>query len=295
MVEPVHPASATTRATLACSPGPAWDGRQIRLRRLFSAASGTSIIVPMDQAIEGDFPELERPARLVSDLADAGANGFLMRRGLARYTAGAFAGRAAWIGRLTARSALSGAETDQLLVASPEEMLHAGADAVVFTLFVGPGEERHLPEFGRVADACHRLGLPLMAEPFPVGDDRAVPYEGPYSVAEMRNAVRIACEEGADIVKTSYTGDSASFARVIAYATVPVVIAGGARASGDVSVLEAAKGAMDAGASGTVIGRRVWQSPDPAALLHAMSEIVHEGHDVDRALQAMREWSGGVA
>jgi hypothetical protein len=52
-------------------------------------------------------------------------------------------------------------------------------------------------------------------------------------------------------------------------------------------VLEMVKGAMDAGARGTTVGRKIWQSPNPGAMVRAVSMIVHEGADVDRALRIL--------
>jgi DhnA family fructose-bisphosphate aldolase class Ia len=262
-------------------------GTEFRLRRLFDAASETSIIIPMDQAIEGNFTELEDPRALVRDMCDAGANGFLMRRGLARFTAESFAGRAAWVERLTGRSALEHQDDDQLLLASPEQALYNGADAVVFTIFFGKNETANLPAYGRVSDECRRIGLPLIGEPFPIGGPDALPYDGPYEVDDIRVAVRTACEEGADLIKTYYPGSPADMARIVAYSTVPVLIAGGPKAKRPRDVLEMVKGAMDGGASGTVVGRKIWQSEDPGAMIHAVARIVREGLDVDQAMAAL--------
>ena len=262
-------------------------GTELRLRRLFDQKSQTSIIVPMDQGVEGVFTELENARDIVRQLVDAGANGFLMRRGLARHTADVFGGKASWVGRLTGRSALSHLDAEQLQIASVEQMLHDGADAVVFTIFVGHKEETCLVEYGQVSDECRRLGIPLMGEPFPIGGHEAIPYDGPYTVDDVRVAVRVACEEGADVIKTFYTGDPKSFAKVVSYATVPVLIAGGPKAPRPRDALELVKGAMDGGGRGIVVGRKVWQSEDPGAMLHALSRIVRDGLDVDGALAAL--------
>lgn len=260
-------------------------GTYLRQQRLFDPVSQTTVIVPMDHAVEGpDFHELEDPRDLVRRLAEAGANGFIMRRGLARFTADSFAGRSGWVQRLTGRSGLSHRDAEQLFIASPEEALRNGADAAVYTIFLGGNEDRDLPLIGQVGDTCHRIGLPLIGEIFPIGAPDALPYDGPYTVDDMRVAVRVACEEGADLIKTWYTGDSTSFAKVVAYATVPVLIAGGPKAERPQDVLEMVKGAMDAGARGVTIGRKIWQSSDPPAMLHAVSRVVREGLDVDQAL-----------
>jgi fructose-bisphosphate aldolase / 2-amino-3,7-dideoxy-D-threo-hept-6-ulosonate synthase len=261
-------------------------GHRLRLNRIMDPATATAIVLPMDHAIEeAGFGELERPAALVAELADAGVDCFLMRRGLARFAADAIGGKAGWIERLTGRTGLAPDHAGQLVLASVEQALRNGADAVVPTFFLGPDTEPHqLPELGRIADECARLGMPLLAEIFPAGSPGAVPYDGPYSVEELRIAVRVASEEGADLIKTYYTGDPASFAAVVDYSLVPVIVAGGPRAESERDVLEFAHGAMQAGARGIAMGRKVWQSRDPAALVRALARIVREGASVDDAL-----------
>jgi DhnA family fructose-bisphosphate aldolase class Ia len=68
---------------------------------------------------------------------------------------------------------------------------------------------------------------------------------------------------------------------------VPVLIAGGPKAENARQVLEMVKGAMDAGARGTTVGRKIWQSANPGSMVRAVSMIVHEGADVDRALRVL--------
>ena len=261
-------------------------GKTLRLGRLFDADSNTSMILPMDHGVEEPgYAELERPTGLIASLARAGVNAFLMRRGLAAFAAETIAGRAGWVQRLTGRTGLSpGLETEQLVFASVEEALRNGADAVVPTFFIGPETEAvQLPKLGAIADECSRLGIPLLAEIFPVGGPDATPYDGPYTVDDMRVAVRVASEEGADFIKTWYTGDPESFRRVIDYSLVPVLVAGGPKANNERDVLEMVRGAMDAGASGIAMGRKIWQSRDPAAMAGALAAIIRHGASVDQA------------
>ena len=261
-------------------------GKALRLGRLFDADSNTSIVLPMDHGVEEHgYGELERPTELVASLATAGVDAFIMRRGLASFAASSFAGRAGWVLRLTARTGLSpGLETEQLVLASVAEALHNGADAVVPTFFLGPDTEAvQLPLLGAIADECNRLGMPLLAEIFPAGGPEAAPYDGPYTVEDMRVAVRVASEEGADFIKTWYTGDPESFRRVIDYSLVPVLIAGGPKAKNDRDVLQMVRGAMDAGAAGIAMGRKIWQSRDPAAMVRALAAIIRSGASVDEA------------
>lgn len=261
-------------------------GKTLRLGRLFDATSKTSIILPMDHGVEEPgYHELESPVELVASLAAAGVNAFLMRRGLARFTASSFAGRAGWVQRLTGRTGLSpGLETEQLVFASVSEALRNGADAVVPTFFLGPETEAvQLPQLGAIADECNKLGMPLLAEIFPVGGPDAAPYDGPYTIEDMRVAVRVASEEGADFIKTWYTGDPESFRQVVDYSLVPVLIAGGPKARTERDVLEMVRGAMDGGAAGIAMGRKIWQSPDPAGMVRALAAIIRHGAGVDEA------------
>jgi fructose-bisphosphate aldolase/2-amino-3,7-dideoxy-D-threo-hept-6-ulosonate synthase len=261
-------------------------GKTLRLGRLFDPASNTSIILPMDHGIEeAGYAELERPTELIASLAEAGVNAFLMRRGLAAFAASSFAGRAGWVQRLTGRTGLSpGLETEQLVLASVEEALRNGADAVVPTIFVGPHTEHvQLPQLGAIADECNRLGVPLLAEIFPQGGSDAVPYDGPYTVPEMRVAVRVASEEGADLIKTWYTGDPESFRKVVDYSLVPVLIAGGPKADNERDVMQMVRGAMDGGASGIAMGRKIWQSRNPAGMVRALAAIIRDGATVGDA------------
>ena len=223
-------------------------GAYLRLRRLFDPTGRAALVVPMDQGIEGDFPELERGPALIGELVAAGATAFLLRRGLARRAAPAFAGRAGLIQRVTTRSRLAGRDDESLLDATAAGVLRNGADAAIFTLFVGPVEDPSLESYGRFADDCHALGLPLIGEPFPGGLPGVVPYDGPFEVEDLRTAVRVASEEGADLVKTAWSGSEASFRRVVAYSTVPVSSPAGRGPTIPAAILGMIKGAMDAGA-----------------------------------------------
>jgi fructose-bisphosphate aldolase / 2-amino-3,7-dideoxy-D-threo-hept-6-ulosonate synthase len=267
-------------------------GKKMRMSKLFDANSGNAVIIPMDHGVEGYFEELCSPKDLVKTLAAAGANGFLTRRGLAALAGDRFGG-AGWVQRITGRSGIAvsrqiNLDNDQLFIASVEQALRNGADCVVPTVFLGgPQEPQVLPGLGAISDKCQELGLPVMMEVFPVGDSDAVPYNGPYTLDDMRVAVRIAAEEGADCIKTWYSGDPKTFRQIVSYAYVPVLIAGGPKAENTREVLEMVKGAMDAGARGTTVGRKIWQSPNPGAMVRAVSMIVHEGADVDRALRIL--------
>ena len=221
-------------------------GKTNRLNRLFNVNTGNSIIVPMDHGIEGYFKELENPNNLISSLVNAGVDGFLMRRGLATHSA-SVRGKTGWVARITKRTGVSTAQDpmldlDQLLTGTVEQALRNGADAVVPTFFLGePIESKTLPMLGIISDECNKWGMPLCAEVFPVGGPDAQPYNGPYTLDDMRVTVRVASEIGADFIKTWYSGDPVSFRKIVAYSTIPVLIAGGPKADTESSSIRNGK------------------------------------------------------
>jgi xylulokinase len=68
-------------------------------------------------------------------------------------------------------------------------------------------------------------------------------------------------------------------------ALVPVLIAGGPKAETHREVLQMVRGAMDAGAAGIAMGRKVWQSSDPPGMVRALAAIIRDGASVDDALE----------
>lgn len=97
----------------------------------------------------------------------------------------------------------------------------------------------------------------------------------------MANAARIRWELGADILKVPYTGGVESFKPIVDTAPVPFVILGGPSTRSVRALLDDVSGVMDAGARGLIVGRSIWQTEDPAAVVSALREIVHEEAAVD--------------
>ena len=277
-------------------------GKAVRLGRVIGPRSGRSVIVPIDHPVEDpSLTDLNDPVSVVAALAPIGPDAFLMRRGAARAAAHHYAGRTGWVQRLTARTGLSSsgiahADTRQLLIAGVEDAVRNGADAVCPTFFLGPEtEDDALPALGRISDQCSRNSMPLLAELFPVGGPDAAPFDGPYTVDEMRLAVRIASEEGADAIKTYYTGDPESFARVLEYAFVPVIIAGGPNAGNAFDTLRMAYDACQAGAAGVAFGRRVWTAADPQGMLRALIRVVRDNATPEQAADEFNASHAAVA
>ena len=85
---------------------------------------------------------------------------------------------------------------------------------------------------------------------------------------------------GAHIVKTYYCED---FEKVVEGCPVPVIIAGGKSFQMRRIVLRLTFNAVKSGGTGVDMGRNIWQSDYPVAMIQAVRSVVHEGFDVESA------------
>jgi putative autoinducer-2 (AI-2) aldolase len=93
-------------------------------------------------------------------------------------------------------------------------------------------------------------------------------------------ATRICAELGAQIVKTYYVGEG--FERVTAGCPVPVVMAGGKKLP-ELDALTMAHRAVAEGAAGVDMGRNIFQSAAPLAMIQAVASVVHGGSSAEDA------------
>jgi len=241
------------------------DARLGRLR-----TDGRYVVVPMDHGVTlGAVAGLQDLEATVAAVTEAGADAVLTQKGMAPRVH-PNRGSAGYIVHLNASTALGPDTDDKRPTCTVEEALRVGADAVSFHLNVGSSHEpRQLEDLAQVTESAHRYGLPVLAMAYARGPDVTES-----DAADAAHAVRIAEELGADLVKTAYSGDPTSFARVTAATRLPVLIAGG-DPDGDRGALEAVAGAIDAGAAGVSLGRTIFQHRDPGAITTAVRAVVH--------------------
>lgn len=258
-------------------------GKDLRLERIFNAQSGKTILVPMDHGISlGPISGLISPTDAVNKVARGGANAVLMHKGLVR---SAFKGHARDLGlivHLSASTDLSPVPNAKRLVATVEEAVKMGADAVSVHVNLGDATEASmLADFGQVGYAAQEWGIPLLAMIY----GRGPKIQNGMSPSVVAHCARVGEELGADVVKVAYTGDVESFARVCEGCSIPVVIAGGPKMDTRDDLLRMAHDSIQAGGAGLSIGRNVFQDPDPTSLIKALSSIVHHGKELPAALR----------
>ncbi|MBW1813577.1 MAG: class I fructose-bisphosphate aldolase family protein [Deltaproteobacteria bacterium] len=261
-------------------------GKSIRMERIMNRNTGKTVIVPMDHGVSvGPIEGLIDMSKTVNMVADGGANAVLGHIGLPKYGHRHYGTDIGLILHLSASTTLSPSPNKKVLINTVENALRFGADGVSIHINIGDDEESQmLRDFGKIAVECSYWGMPLIAMMYPRGKN--IKNENDLEVVKL--AARVGAELGADFVKTNYTGDPDSFAKVVEGCPAPVLIAGGSKLNEN-EMFEAIEGAMKAGAKGLSIGRNVFQHKNPALFVKAACAIVHENITAKEALKILND------
>ncbi|MEM3745778.1 MAG: hypothetical protein QW323_04715, partial [Candidatus Bathyarchaeia archaeon] len=177
----------------------------------------------------------------------------------------------------------------EIIIADPKDLISLGATGAVLYFFVGYGDEReeeyHYERIRRFIKESEKIGLPCLITAIPMGER----VTGANFVSLLETSVRMAVEAGADYLEVPYTQDIETFKRVVQAARgTPVLCAGGPKAATIRDSLEVVVELLEAGASGVVFGRQVFQSEDPASYLNMLYSLVHEGKSIEEVLGLKR-------
>ena len=280
-------------------------GKRTRLRRLlfeFGPGNGTLLLLPIDQGIEHgprDFfpnPASKDPEYQFRLAAEAGYSAIACQIGLATKYYPDYAGQVPLILKVNGRTDIPPSD-DALSTtnASVEDAVRLGADAVGYTLYVGsPRQDEDLHQLQGVREECDRYGMPLVIWAYPRGS--AIDGKGGRdSFYAIDYAARMAMEMGADVVKLNmpkldpskdkdapapYNGMEVSQDEAIRHCVESagralVVLSGGSRVD-DEMVLGNTRSVMEAGGSGVIFGRNVWQREwnDALAIIEQIKETL---------------------
>lgn len=259
-------------------------GKYIRMERIMDRNTGNCVIVPMDHGISiGPIPGLIDFKKTVGDVSAGGATAVLMHKGMVPIGHRESGHDVGLILHLSASTDIGVNSQSKVLVASVEDGLKLGADAVSVHINVGAQDEpQMLKDAGMISSSCMDWGMPLIAMTYARGPSIKDSFD-PKAVA---HAARVGAELGADIVKCSYTGDIDSFSRVVDGAEVPVVIAGGPKMDSDMDILNMVADSLQAGGHGVSIGRNVFQHRNVRAIMSAVSDICLHGLTAKESYEA---------
>ncbi len=262
------------------------NGKERRLRRILNSETGRSLVIAVDHGMAlGAMTGIVDVGKTIRDLDATGkVDCWLMTKGI--YTH-AFdpAGDPGVILRASGGATIAGPDlTREGQTADAEEALTLGVDAMATTAFIGSDYEHEtLIGMAEMATECRQWDLPLLGV-IGLGKINEDKKKDPQFIAL---GARVGAEHGADIIKTYYT--ETDFDKVVAGCPVPVMIAGGPKCETDLDTLNMIYGALQGGAKGIVMGRNVWQSPHPTALLSAVYGLIHENLNVKEAVDVLEQ------
>jgi 2-amino-4,5-dihydroxy-6-oxo-7-(phosphonooxy)heptanoate synthase len=247
-------------------------GRLRRRQRLHDGARGV-LIVPLDHPVSsGPIAAGHRLSELVRGISANGADAVVLHKGAMRRLDPHKTRYATLVLHLSAGTVHAPDPDARCLVASVEEALLLGADAVSVHVNIGSREEqRQLADLGAVSAACDRWNVPLLAMAYP----RGPAFTGPVDADDVAHAATVAAELGADLVKTVYPGSIAAMRDVAAAVPVPVLVAGGPLTRNRQQLLDRIRDARAGGAAGVAVGRNVFASPSPAEITKHIADVVH--------------------
>jgi predicted phospho-2-dehydro-3-deoxyheptonate aldolase len=258
-------------------------GTSIRMERIINRNTGNAVIIPMDHGVSVGPINGIKSVKAIADLvALGGADAAVVHKGAASFGHRGYGRDLGLIIHLSASTILGPDPNNKVLVASVEEALKIGADAVSIHVNVGAEDEGSmLSTLGSVSRSCQEWGMPLLAMMYPRGKR----IKDEYASEAVAHAARVGAELGADIIKTNYSGDQDGFARVVESCPMPIVIAGGPRIESELDLLRMVEGAIGAGARGVAIGRNVFQHENPALITRRICGVVHKGLSAKEALE----------
>jgi predicted phospho-2-dehydro-3-deoxyheptonate aldolase len=258
-------------------------GKSIRMERIVNRKTGNAVIIPMDHGVTlGPIDGIRSVKSVAEAVASGGADAAVVHKGAAIFGHRGYGRDLGLIIHLSASTSLGPDPNNKVLVATVEEALKLGADGVSIQVNIGAEDEgQMLSTLGDISRSCQDWGMPLLAMMYPRGSK----IEDEYGEGNIAHAARVGAELGADMVKTSYTGDHYSFSRVVESCPVPLVIAGGPRIGSELDLLRMVESAVGAGARGVAIGRNVFQHQNPSLITRRICGVVHERLSAEEAME----------
>src|SRR6476619_1990063 len=249
-------------------------GMKNRMSKIIRPKDGRCVMLAVDHGyFLGPTERLEIPSKTIRPLLPY-ADSLMITRGVLRTSVNPSTDVPIVL-RVSGGSSVIGEDlSNETVTASIDDAIRLNATCLALSIFVGSKYElQTLSSLAKLVDEGEKYGIPILAV-------TAVGKEMARDARYLGLACRIAEEFGAHVGKTYYCEN---FEKVVEGCPVPVIIAGGKKLSKEVDALELAHNAVEQGASGVDMGRNIWQSDCPVAMLKAVRAIVHNDSDVNEA------------
>ncbi len=253
-------------------------GTKDRLSRIFNPETGKTVMLAFDHGfIMGPTSGLERIDLNIIPLIEY-ADCLMCTRGILQSVIPPNTNKPVCLRADAGTTILT--ELNDNVVIDIEDAIRMNVSAMAIMLSIGDPafEAKTIANLYKVADMGYRYGIPVMGV-------TAVGKQMARDARYFGLASRVCAENGANIVKTYYCE---GFDKVAAACPVPVVIAGGKKLP-EKEALELCYNAINDGAAGVDMGRNVFQSISPAAMIQAVHAVVHKGLTPDQGYELFKD------
>lgn len=247
-------------------------GVKNRMARIFNPKSGNTVMLAFDHGyIMGPTSGLERMDLSIVPLIPY-SDCIMCTRGSLRSVVPAACDKPVAL-RWSAGSTILTDLNDECVI-DIEDAIKLNASALAPMVAIGGKfEAATIRNLVKTADMTAKYGIPTLGV-------TAVGKELARDARYLGLACRVIAENGATFVKTYYCEEG--FENVVAACPVPIVIAGGKKLP-EKEALELAYKAISSGARGVDMGRNIFQSEAPEAMIKAVRAVVHERFSVKDA------------
>ena len=258
-------------------------GMKNRLARTFNPATGRTVMLAVDHGyFQGPTTGLERIDLSIVPLLPQ-CDALFCTRGILRSVVPAECQKPMVLRASGGPSILREELSDEQIAMDMDDAMRLNAAGVGIQVFIGGEHEtRSVHNMTKLVDVGLRCGMPVMGI-------TAVGKNMVRDAQYFRLACRIIAELGAQYVKTYYV--ERGFETITASCPVPIVMAGGKKLP-ELDALTMAHHAVEQGAAGVDMGRNIFQSEAPKAMIAAVCGVVHkrmkprEALDLYRSLKA---------
>lgn len=257
-------------------------GMKNRMAGIIKPNTGRAVMLAVDHGyFLGPTQRLENARKTIAPLLPY-ADSIMLTRGILRSSVDANADVPVVL-RVSGGTSIVGQDlSNEAITTSIEEAIRLNVSALALSIFVGSAyEHQTLVNLSRLVDEGEKHGIPVLAVTA-VGKDMA------RDARYLSLACRVAAELGAKIVKTYYCED---FEQVVEGCPVPIIIAGGKKTD-ERTALQLSYDAVKHGAVGVDMGRNIWQSDHPIAMIRAVRSIVHDNASVEEAYELFNSLKG---
>jgi len=250
-------------------------GMKNRLARIFNPKSGRTVMLAIDHGyFQGPTTGLERVDLNIVPLIPH-ADTLMLTRGMLRSVVPPSLDTPIVL-RASGGSSILKELSNEGIAVDVEDCMRLNVCAMAVQVFIGGEfEKESIMNMTRMVDIGTRYGIPTLAVTA-VGTDMA------RDARYFRLATRICAELGANYVKSYYV--EKDFETITSSCPVPLVMAGGKKIP-EIDALTMAYRAVQEGAAGVDMGRNIFQSDAPVAMLRAVGVVIHNNETPEKALE----------